>query len=110
MTPGICEKRRLYSAASDWRARCQFERWRNFTWASESNFRELTLQEFRDRLHDARDLLFAQFGIHRQRKHFLRSALRVREVAGFVTEHRVQGLKMQRVRIVHGASSAPVLD
>src|SRR5258708_36257150 len=35
---------------------------------------------------------------------FLRGALRVREVAGFVTERRIERLQMQWVRIIDGAA------
>ena len=63
-----------------------FSFWLFCTWASEVLIsKNLTLQKFGDGFDHSRDLLFAEFGIHRQRKNFLRGALRVREVAGLVT-------------------------
>src|SRR6266581_6124663 len=54
-------------------------------------------------LHDARNLLLAQFRVHRKRKHFLRGALGVRKVAGSMAERRVQRLEVQRAGVVNGA-------
>src|SRR5882762_464507 len=43
--------------------------------------------------------------MHRQRKYFLRGALRVRKIPRLVAEPRVERLKMQWVRIINRASN-----
>src|SRR6266481_4028535 len=80
--------------------------WRCSTWENNSKQRRknLTFQKIGDGLDAARDLFFAQFRIHRQRKHFLRGALGVREVARLVAERCVERLQMQWIRIVDGAA------
>lgn len=65
----------------------------------------LTFQEFCNGFHHSRDLFVAQFRIHRQRKHLLRRAFSVREIAGLVAQGSVERLKVQRIRIVDGASN-----
>src|SRR5260370_15047111 len=67
--------------------------------------RNSTLQKCGGRLHNSRNWFFAQFGIHRQRKSFLRGALRMRKIPRLVAEPRVQRLKMQWVRIINRASN-----
>src|SRR2546429_3817003 len=69
--------------------------WRFFTWASEILiFQNSTLQKFGDGIDDSRDLPFAQFRIHRQRKNLFRRALRMREISRLVAQRGIQGLQM----------------
>ena len=49
-------------------------------------FKNSTFQEFGDGFNHSCDLFFAQFGIHGQRKDFLRRAFRVEEIARLVAQ------------------------
>lgn len=54
----------------------------------------LTLHEFSNGLHYARDLIFSQFREHRQRKNLLRGTLSMWKVPGFVAQVCVQRLQV----------------